>query len=108
MDVDDAQGEVATVFVRYEQPDTREVIEISQTISTAELMDSIEQASATFRLQAGVAEFAELLRDSTWAEGGSYSDVLRLVSPVSGELPDRSQVDELIRMIEAAVRFGDR
>ncbi len=65
----DADGVIATVYIRYQDAETREVVELSQEITTADVLPSVDEAPADFRLHAAAAEFAELLRDSYWARG---------------------------------------
>ena len=59
-----ATGKLATVFIRYEDPDTHRVPEINKEIFTTQLNRTFEKASAEFQLAATVAEFAEVLRES--------------------------------------------
>ena len=61
---------LATVRVRYEDPDSGEVSEISQTVTKGDLFTEFIEAPARYQLSAVVAEFAELLRQSYWAREG--------------------------------------
>jgi len=108
-----ADSVIATVFIRYEDAETREVVEISRPLTVGDLRESMDDAPATFRVQAAVAEFAELLRGSTWAEEGSYSAVLNLLESAQVDLPENnealeSSVDELITLVQAVIRLGDQ
>ena len=74
-------GRVATVRLRYARPDqdgsgAPEVREMERGISSDQLSRRFEDASPHFRLDAAVAEFAEILRGSYWAREGRMSDVL--------------------------------
>ncbi len=62
-----AEGDVATVYLRYEDPDDGEVREISRPFARSELAAGFEDASPGFQLSAVVAEYAEILRESFWA-----------------------------------------
>ncbi|MFW5691607.1 MAG: vWA domain-containing protein [Chloroflexota bacterium] len=105
----DPEGTIATVYIRYEDAETREVVELSRAITTAELLASIDEAPATFRLHAAVAEFAELMRESVWAEDGSYGAVMALLQNARTDLGDADEdLNELIAMVEQAVRLGDQ
>ena len=104
----DLSGVVATTYIRYEDADTREVVEINRAIEVDDLLDSLDDAPATFRLQMTVAEFAELLRGSFWAEGGNYGEVLRLAQPLAEEFPEDEDVTEFVQLVEAAIRYSDR
>lgn len=104
----DVDGVVATVYIRYQDADTREVVELQQAITVADIRASLDEASPSFRLQLAVAEFAELLKGSFWSEGGSYGAVQSLIQTVADDFADDEDVMELIEMIRVAVRLGDQ
>jgi Ca-activated chloride channel family protein len=104
----DANGVIATVYIRYQDADTREVIELSKEITTADVLASLDEAPADFRLHAAAAEFAELLRDSYWAQDGSYMAVFELAAPLVDEMPGNAEVAELVELIRLAGRYVDR
>jgi Ca-activated chloride channel family protein len=104
----DADGVVATVYIRYQDADTREVVELSRAITTADLLPSLDDAPADFRLHAAAVEFAELLRDSYWAQEGSYVAVLELAAPLVDEMPGNAEVAEFVELIRLAGRYVDR
>jgi Ca-activated chloride channel family protein len=104
----DANDVIATVYVRYEDADTREVVEVSRELTVGDLLDAFEDAPATFRLQAAAAEFAELLRGSIWAEDGTLGDVRAVLRGVETDLPEDESVVELVTLVERAVQFEDR
>jgi len=64
--------------------------------------DSFEKASPGFRLAAGVAEFAEILKKSYWAQKSKFSDVLPVIKDVLKERPDDAAVTELLSLIAKA------
>ena len=72
---DDADGVVGTVYLRYEDPDSGEVSEIERSFLRSELVTDFEESSSSFQLAAVVAEYAEILRQSYWAQEGSLSEV---------------------------------
>ena len=98
---------IAAAHIRYEDAETREVVELSTDITAGDLLPDIEDAPAGFRLLAGVAEFSELLRESYWAQDGSYSAVLRLVEGAAADMPGDEDVAEFIELVRAAIRYGD-
>jgi Ca-activated chloride channel family protein len=104
----DANGVIATVYIRYQDAATREVVELSKEITTADVLASLDEAPADFRLHAAAAEFAELLRDSYWAQDGSYMAVLELAAPLVDEMPGNAEVAELVELIRLAGRYVDR
>ena len=93
--------------------DALSVLPDDRPLTVEDIRASMDDAPATFRVQAAVAEFAELLRGSTWAEEGSYGAVLTLLENAQADLPENNEalnasVAELIELVQAAVRFGDR
>ena len=96
---------LATVRVRYEDPDSGEVSEISQTVTKGDLFTEFIEAPARYQLSAVVAEFAELLRQSYWAREGSLSDVETEADRLRRILPDDSDVAEFADLASIAARI---
>ena len=101
---EDATGQMATVFIRHEDPDTHRVSETDEEIFTTELRDTFEEASSEFQLAATVAEFAEILRESFWAQEGSLEAVSQSLKGIAPQIPNAS-VDELMNLVSQAIRF---
>ena len=99
-----AVGQLATVFIRHENPDTHQVTEISKDIFAAELEDAFEDASPEFQLAAAIAEFAEILRDSFWAQEGSLETVHQVIERILPQIHN-GRSDELMRLVNQAARF---
>ncbi|HLA44506.1 MAG TPA: von Willebrand factor type A domain-containing protein, partial [Aggregatilineales bacterium] len=99
-----AADTVATVYIRYQDADTREVVELNQSLSAGDLHESIDDMPQSLRLHAAAAEFAELLRESFWAEDGNYVDLLTFAAPLEQAYPDNEQVGEFVEMVRAAGR----
>lgn len=97
-----AQGRLATVYVRYKNPDSGAVSEVSNEISTTAVAKRFEEASENFRLAAAVAEFAEILRGSYWARGSNLDNVLALAKEIAPAFDNREDVAELVTLIEKA------
>ena len=70
-----ANGRIGTVSLRWQDPDTRRVQEISGTVNTWDLSSSFDNAPTHFQLGVIASQFAELLRHSYWAEGVTYNDL---------------------------------
>jgi Ca-activated chloride channel family protein len=102
-----AVGQLATVFIRHEDPDTRQVTEVSQDIFAAELSDAFEDASPEFQLAAGIAEFAEILGDSFWAQEGSLEAVHQVIGGVLPQVRDKHS-EELVHLVHQAGRLKAR
>jgi Ca-activated chloride channel family protein len=102
-----AWGEIATVQLRWKNPDTYRVEEISKTIDTRDLEDSFRRADPYFKLDVLVAEFGEILRNSYWADGTSIQDVLEYAKDLPDTL-ERGEVYEFIDLLEQAVYLDYR
>ena len=100
----DAIGKLATVSIRYADADNHKVSEVSEDISVSQLHESFDAAPATFRLAAGVAEFAEILRESYWAKDGSLDLVRQVVKDAFPEA-DSEQVVELMYLVNKAITY---
>ncbi len=100
----DATGKMATVSIRYADPDNHKVSEVSKEISVSQLHESFDTAPATFRLAAAVAEFAEILRESYWAKDGSLDAVHQAVKDAFPEI-DGEQVIELMYLVNKATSY---
>ena len=100
----DAIGKLATVSIRYADPDNHRVSEVSEDISVSQLHESFDAAPATFRLAAAVAEFAEILHESYWAKDGSLDLVRQVVKDAFPEA-DSEQVVELMYLVNKAISY---
>ncbi len=94
-----APAVVAVVRVRYRRVDTGEVEEIEYFVTERDMIGSFDQAPARFRLAACVAETAEILRGSSFANGSELKDVAKALRPVALELSLDKRVQELLRIV---------
>jgi Ca-activated chloride channel family protein len=99
---DGASGEALIVRLRYQDPDSGQVIELAQPLNTDQFQFSFDAASPEFRLSAAAAEFAEILRHSYWAKDSRLSDVLPVLYRVREEQPGDAQIAELVQWVERA------
>ena len=104
----DAEGKLATVYLRYEEPDTGEVNEISQEFHRSELTTVWENASPRFKLSTVVAEYAEVLRNSYWAQDSSLRDVRRMAEKVSELITEDPDVTEFISLVDRAEKIAEK
>ena len=105
---EDGEGALATAYVRYQDPDTSEVVEIKREFERNELANEFENASPRFQLSAVVAEYAEVLRESYWAQDGNLTDVLTEAIRLQELLPDDKHVTEFADLVTRAERIGNR
>ncbi len=99
--------QIGELFVRYKDPETKKVAEVSYPFTTNALTPTFEQTGNDFKLAAAAAEYAEILRGSYWAKGSDMKDVL---SVVTGLYIDTSDPDilELMGLITKADRFSEQ
>ncbi len=102
-----ASGRIATVFLRWRDPDTSEVVELSKSFDSQEMERRFEDASPYFQWAVVVAEYAEVLRKSYWAQDSSIGDVLREARRIAEELPRDPDVDEFLELLRQANRLSD-
>jgi Ca-activated chloride channel family protein len=102
-----ATGPLATIRVRYEDPEAGQIREQARTVFAAEMPDSVQKASPRLRLSACVAEFAEILRQSVHARDGSLAAIERLAEPLVDELRADPDVAEFVALVKQAARLPD-
>jgi Ca-activated chloride channel homolog len=105
-------GTLATVRFRYARPEQEgagapRVREIVRRFDVAALGRRFEDAAPRFRLDAAVAEFAEILRGSYWAKEGRLSDVLSVARSAARDLRDGTSA-EFVSLAEKAAELGGR
>ena len=100
-----AEGRIATVQLRWKDPDTREVVEINGNYNTFDLESSIEDAPARYQLDVIVAQFAEVLRESPWANRTSFSALAEYASYLPRLIPGDPDVAEFAELVERAAEI---
>ncbi|MEX2431012.1 MAG: von Willebrand factor type A domain-containing protein [Dehalococcoidia bacterium] len=103
---DGASGKVADVRVRHLDPRTGEPSETGAVITAEAMRMSFAQAAPRFRFTAAVAEFAEILRESFWAEEGTLDAVYEHATDALAafETFDATERDwDFIAMVENAM-----
>jgi Ca-activated chloride channel family protein len=98
----EAYGNIATVYLRWEDPDTRQVVELSKDFNAGELERRFENADPYFQRTVMVAEYAEILKESYWAEESSLSDVYREAARISEYFARDDQMSEFMELIRRA------
>ena len=99
---EDADGGLATIYLRYEDPDSGEVSEIDSELMSSDLVTEFEEASPSFQLAAVVAEYAEILRESYWARGGSLEAVVEEARRMLRLMPEDTDVAEFAALVAQA------
>jgi Ca-activated chloride channel family protein len=90
---------LGTVRIRYQRPDSGKVEEIQSELVSDAVLKPARAAGPQFKVAASAAEFAELLRGSPHAAGGSYQAVADYLRPAVLELHLDVRVKELLELI---------
>jgi Ca-activated chloride channel family protein len=97
-----AQGRLATVQLRWQDPQSLAVREINGNFNTWDLSPTFDSATPRYQLAVVVAQYAELLRLSPWAAGSSIGQVLQYAVRLSGMLPSDPDVSEFTTLVSRA------
>jgi Ca-activated chloride channel family protein len=97
---------VATVFIRYQDPDSGEITEINHPFRRGGFTGTFAATSDDFRLAAAVAEFSEIMRGSYWARDAKLAPVLEVVQRLM-DRSDNEDIVELERLIMTAGRHAE-
>lgn len=98
-------GRIATVYLRWRDPDTRQVVEMSRDFYTTDLVRDFHKADPYFQRAVVVAEYAEILRESYWAEGSSLGAVYEEAQRISEYLYQDEAMREFVELVQRARRL---
>ena len=102
----EAYGQIASVYLRWEDPDTREVVEMSKDFYVDDLARDFHEADPYFQRTVIVAEYAEILRDSYWAQESSLDAVYEEAQWVGEYLYRDEEMAEFVELVRAARRIA--
>ncbi len=102
-----AQGRIATVQLRWEDPQSHQVTEINGNFNTWDMALRFEDASPHYQLAVTVAQYAELLRHSPWAEGASFYDLLNHAARLTEALSGDPDVAEFAALVSRAAQINN-
>lgn len=103
----EASADALIVRLRYEDPDTHAVSELSKAFKASDFQSDFNRTSPRFQLTAAVAQFAEILRGNVWAKGSKMRDVLNVMTNLRNQLPFDNDVSEFTSLVEQAARLVD-
>ncbi len=104
---DDAEGKIATVYLRWKNPNSKHSQEISQDFYSEEIGSSFSKADPHFQWTVIVAQYAEVLRDSYWAQEYSLGSVLEQADRVSNRLSEDESVYEFMELLQDATNYSE-
>lgn len=97
--------EAITVQVRYQDIDSGQVIELAEPFAYTNFQSDFFYASPEFRFIAAVAEYAEILRESYWAQDSRLEDVRALAFSVESAFANNNDAAEFLTLLERAVQL---
>ncbi len=97
----DDRGSLATVFLRWEDPETGDVDEIDDDIRLRDIEADWASTPLDFQLATVAASFAEKLRDNPFADRVDIDDLADEAERLADDLGDRN-VDDLASLIRHA------
>ena len=109
-------GRLAKVAIRYEDPDTQEVTEVSEKFTVENLKAKFEDTSPGFQFAATIAQFAEILRESFWVKNGCLKTVRQTLKGILQQHPEvvargeeqaEARGKELLALVYNAKRIKD-
>jgi Ca-activated chloride channel family protein len=103
--VEGAEGSLATARLRYQDADMNQVVEIQQGLPLQELSATFAAADPYLQLDAMVAEYAEILRDSYWARENSLGAVRQYAAEYFAPLKQNEEVAEFLALLDRAVQL---
>jgi Ca-activated chloride channel family protein len=101
----EAEGRLATVSLRWKDPDSRQVREISEDFHSEQLVSSFNRTDPHFQWAVIVAEYAEILRKSYWAEGMTLDNLMEQAERVSERLMEDENVGEFMGLLREASHY---
>lgn len=93
------EGRVATMQLRWEDPDSGEVIEINGNFNTWNINDEFFNSSPHYQLAVVVSQFAEILNRSSYSSSMAINDLLPYLYNIAAHLPEDEQVRELVTLV---------
>jgi Ca-activated chloride channel homolog len=100
----DDRDEIGTVFLRWQEPDGADVIEIDDEIRLRDIEPDWTETPADFQLATVVAAFAEVMRDNPYADRVEIDDLADEADRLADEF-DTRDVDDLADMIARAAEL---
>ena len=96
---------LATVSLRWTDPESRRADELAEDVYGSDLADSFRATEPAFQLDALVAAAAERFRDSRWGRRYDLRDVLDVADQVARDLPETAQTDDFLSLLERAAKL---
>jgi Ca-activated chloride channel family protein len=96
---------LATVSLRWTDPESRRADELAEDVHGSDLAESFRATEPAFQLDALVAAAAERFRDSRWGRRYELRDVLEVADEIARDLPATAETDDFLSLLEQAARL---
>ena len=100
-----AEGRIATVQLRWQNPDNNQVTEINGNFNTWDLASSFESADAYYQHAVIVGYYAERLRLSPWTFEIPMSWMIEHASRIAGQLPADKEISQFVSLVSRAAQI---
>lgn len=101
-----AQGRVATLSLRWEDPQTHAVQEVNGNVNTWDIAPTFDSASLRYQLDVVVAQYAELLRHSPYATETTFDDLRVRAQRLAAQLAGDLDVSEFAQLVARASQIS--
>jgi hypothetical protein len=101
------QDPLATVRLRWTDPDSDAVDELTREIRASDLARSFEASDPYFRFDAIVAATAEVLRDSPWTQRLDLARIADTADREASGLPQTDEVHRFLDLLDAMAAMED-
>ena len=92
--------------LRYADPESAEVQEIARSLAARDFARLFQATSPRFQMAAVVAEFAEMLRNSYWAQENSLPALAQDAARIAALLPADPDVQEFAGLVALAAELS--
>lgn len=99
------KGELGVVKLRYKDPQSNKVTELSKSIKATDISSSFYSATPRFRFITMVAQTAEILRGSPWASNTKLKDVYDILKNDIKNLDMNEEDSGFINFIRQAIEL---
>jgi Ca-activated chloride channel homolog len=97
---------LATVSLRWTDPNSQRAVEIAQDMYRGDLATSFAATEKHFKMDALVAATAEVLRNSPWIPGYGVRDLQGAATALQGQLPDTAEVRDFWILLTQMSNLG--
>jgi Ca-activated chloride channel family protein len=104
--IEGAQGTLATVRLRWQDPESEEVYEIEHSQSANQVNGSFADAAPHFRLDAAVTAFADVLGEGAWGQNADLDTIGQIARQVGDDLQGNEEVAGFVELVDRAASLS--